>query len=175
MDEKWCDIQNVKVDLFDSLLKFQKTINKIILLTSFRNNFEYYKNLRDKVIKSKVKNIQLVENQNLFNWLICQQMITNGACECTFGRNQIASLCGGDPLNLDCPLRLSSPNNEVFDKIKELEQMTWENIEHREQKVKDITTEIEMLLQDIEDGDEVENKLIKLRLMVFIFHLQIRI
>ena len=90
------------------------------------------------------------ENQTLFNWLICQQMITNGACECKFGRNQIDSLCGGDPLNIDCPLRLSSPNNEVFDKIKELEQMTCENIEHREQKVKDITNEIELLLQDME-------------------------
>lgn len=91
------------------------------------------------------------DNTELFNWLVCQQMIRNGACECNFGREQINSLCGSDPLNLECPLRLSSPSNEVFDKIKELEEMTCDNVEHREQKVNEITLEIESLLKDMEN------------------------
>ena len=92
------------------------------------------------------------DNQELYNWLICQQMIRNGACECNFGRNQIKTLCGNDPLNLECPVRLSAPSNEVFEKIKELEEitLTCDNIEQREQKVNEITQEIEGMLKDIE-------------------------
>ena len=93
LDEKWCDIQNVKVDLFDSLLKFQKTINKIILLTSFRNNFEYYKNLRDKVIKSKVKNIQLVENQNLF---MMERLIKHSTCSVSCHSGFLVQIAGAN-------------------------------------------------------------------------------
>ena len=93
------------------------------------------------------------DNRDLYNWLICQQMMRNGACECQFGREQISSLCGSEPLNLSCSLRLSSPNNEVFDKIKELEEITLscDNVEQREQKVQNITDEIAILLNDIEN------------------------
>ena len=93
LDEKWCDIQNVKVDLFDSLLKFQKTINKIILLTSFRNNFEYYKNLRDKVIKSKTKNIKLVENQNLF---MMERLIKYSTCSVSCHSGFLVQIAGAN-------------------------------------------------------------------------------
>jgi hypothetical protein len=100
------------------------------------------------------------DNEILYNWLICQQMIRNGACECQFGRNQIKSLCGENPLNLNCPLRLISPNNEVYDKIKELEKitLTCDNIETREDKVKSITNDIESLIQQIENENNSEKE-----------------
>jgi len=49
-DEKFVDIQNIKKDLTNSIKRLSKKTNKKIILTSFNNNYEYYKNLNIKKI-----------------------------------------------------------------------------------------------------------------------------
>tara|TARA_B110000971_G_scaffold210184_1_gene237133 strand:+ start:253 stop:1269 length:1017 start_codon:yes stop_codon:yes gene_type:complete len=53
LDEKFADIQNIKKDLTNSILRLSKNTNKKIILTSFNNNYEYYKNLNIKIINFK--------------------------------------------------------------------------------------------------------------------------
>lgn len=48
LDEKWLDINNIENDLSNTLNHFQKKIRKNILITSFNNNFPYYKNIKKK-------------------------------------------------------------------------------------------------------------------------------
>jgi len=49
-DEKFTDIQNIKKDLTNSIKQLSKKTRKKIILTSFNNNYEYYKNLNIKKI-----------------------------------------------------------------------------------------------------------------------------
>jgi len=50
LDEKFVDIQNIKYDLNNSIEELSKKIDKKIIITSFNNNHEYYKNLNIKKI-----------------------------------------------------------------------------------------------------------------------------
>lgn len=61
LDEKFNDIKNIDYEFKNSLISFQKKINKKVYLTSFNNNHKYYKNLN--IIKTDFKNI----NKDLLN------------------------------------------------------------------------------------------------------------
>ena len=50
LDEKFTDIQDIEKDLTNSIKKLSKKTNKKIIITSFNNNHEYYKNLNIKKI-----------------------------------------------------------------------------------------------------------------------------
>lgn len=65
LDEKFTDIKNIDLKFKDSLIKLQKKIKKKIFLTSFNNNYKYYKNL--DIIKKNFKNIngELLNQTNL--------------------------------------------------------------------------------------------------------------
>ena len=65
LDEKWLDIKDINDNLYDNLITFQKKINKKILLTSFNNSFDYFKNLKSKLNTNKNRNIILLENSPL--------------------------------------------------------------------------------------------------------------
>ena len=65
LDEKWNDIKDINDNLYDNLITFQKKINKKILLTSFNNSFDYFKNLKSKLNTNKNRNIILLENSPL--------------------------------------------------------------------------------------------------------------
>ena len=58
----------------------------------------------------------------LFDTLMCNKMISEGACECSFGRKQIAGICNVEPLNITCPPELVSKDLAVVEKIKELNE-----------------------------------------------------
>ena len=50
LDEKFIDIKNIKTHFNDSLIKLQNNTGKLIFLTSFKNNFDYYHELRFKKV-----------------------------------------------------------------------------------------------------------------------------
>ena len=59
-------------------------------------------------------------NQLLFNTLLCNKMISDGACECAYGRKQITGLCDATPLNITCPEELKSKDVAIIKKINAL-------------------------------------------------------
>tara|TARA_B100000963_G_scaffold112434_1_gene97875 strand:+ start:5067 stop:6101 length:1035 start_codon:yes stop_codon:yes gene_type:complete len=66
LDEKFIDIIDIEENLKDALLNTKKYINKKIILTSFNNFFDYYKNLN--LIKKKINEINskiLIESEIL--------------------------------------------------------------------------------------------------------------
>ena len=66
LDEKWTDIEQVNIKLYENLLFLSRKSKKIIIITSFKNNFNYFKNLKKKINNNKIKNIYIVENSNLY-------------------------------------------------------------------------------------------------------------
>jgi ADP-heptose:LPS heptosyltransferase len=66
LDEKWTDIEQVNIKLYENLLFLSRKSKKIIIITSFKNNFNYFKNLKKKINNNKSKNIYIVENSNLY-------------------------------------------------------------------------------------------------------------
>mgnify|MGYP001377724512 CR=1 FL=1 len=64
------------------------------------------------------------DDKLLFDTLMCNKMISEGACECSFGRKQIAGICNVDPLNITCPPELVSKDLAVVEKIKELNEIS---------------------------------------------------
>ena len=65
LDEKWFDIEGINEDLYSNLCNFQKKIKKKLVITSHKNNFDYYKNFKKELKKNKNKKIILLENTNL--------------------------------------------------------------------------------------------------------------
>ena len=65
LDEKWLDINNIKENLYKELEIFQKKIKTKIVITSFKNSFDYFTNLKKEQKKKKNDNIILCENENL--------------------------------------------------------------------------------------------------------------
>ena len=70
LDEKFVDIQNIEKDLTNSIKYLSKKTNKRIIITSFNNEHEYYKNLKIKKInfrdmnnkKELIDKILIIEN-----------------------------------------------------------------------------------------------------------------
>jgi ADP-heptose:LPS heptosyltransferase len=65
LDEKWLDINDINENLYENLLNFQKKINKPILITAFKNSFDYFVNFKKKINKKKNRNIILFEDSSL--------------------------------------------------------------------------------------------------------------
>ncbi len=75
-DEKWLDIIDINTELTKSIINFQKIINKKIILTSFNNNYNYFKNIKkdfpyydcanNNFHDVKISNITILDNMNIF-------------------------------------------------------------------------------------------------------------
>jgi len=73
LDEKFKDIKNINHNFESSIRNFQKSLGKKVFLTSFNNNFDYYRNLNFikidfKSLENKIMNdskILIVENMPL--------------------------------------------------------------------------------------------------------------
>lgn len=65
LDEKYNDIFDIENNFKKSLIEFQKSIKKTIILTSFKNNFNYYKNLNFKKINFNILNFNLMEKHKI--------------------------------------------------------------------------------------------------------------
>tara|TARA_B100000579_G_scaffold246152_1_gene202105 strand:+ start:2365 stop:2940 length:576 start_codon:yes stop_codon:yes gene_type:complete len=61
------------------------------------------------------------DNKLLFNTLLCSRMISEGACESSYGRKQINGICNIEPLNISCPRELKGKDIAIINRIKELQ------------------------------------------------------
>ena len=80
------------------------------------------------------------ENKALFDTLLCEKMITEGACECSYGRKQIQGLCNVPPLDISCPMELQSRDITILNKITSLNEET---------------NQCKIVQRDIEEGDSI--------------------
>ena len=67
MDEKFCDINNIEINLNEYLLDLAKKIEKKIIITSYNNKNTYYKNLSiDKIHFNNYKKNEDILNKKVF-------------------------------------------------------------------------------------------------------------
>lgn len=62
LDEKFCDIKDIEIFFESVLLDLSESINKRIIITTYKNNFQYYKNL--SINKIKYNNLHNQINKN---------------------------------------------------------------------------------------------------------------
>jgi len=76
LDEKWNDIKDINYNLFSEISLLQRKLKKKIIITTYKNNFAYYKNLKKKVKENK--HIIIFENLKLglFERLISHSSIS---------------------------------------------------------------------------------------------------
>lgn len=65
LDEKWLDINDINDNLYKNLVIFQKKVKTKILITSYKNSFDYFVNFKKKLKTIKNKNIILFEDSSL--------------------------------------------------------------------------------------------------------------
>lgn len=65
LDEKLLDIEGINNDFSEALSKLQRKIKKKIFLTSFKNNFDYYKSLSYEKIDFKNLNMEKLTVSNI--------------------------------------------------------------------------------------------------------------
>lgn len=58
-DEKWSDLKSIETDLSFAISSFQDKIKKKIIITSYNNKFQYYKNFKKKYLVFTFKNNKL--------------------------------------------------------------------------------------------------------------------
>jgi hypothetical protein len=90
------------------------------------------------------------EDEVLFDTLLCIKMMSEGACDCSYGRKQMNGICNVEPINIECPAELKTDDLLVIDKIKELETVSkkCEDIEKQEQELFDIVSSLETIMTD---------------------------
>jgi ADP-heptose:LPS heptosyltransferase len=67
LDEKWIDIDFQNGDFFKEIINLQKKTNKLLIITSYKNEFQYYKNIKSRltIFKFDENNTYKKENSNL--------------------------------------------------------------------------------------------------------------
>jgi len=65
LDEKWQDIKNINNDLYNFVSNMQIETGQNIIITSYKNKFDYYKILKTRLNKKINKKIHLFDNFNL--------------------------------------------------------------------------------------------------------------
>ena len=66
LDEKWRDIKDINVSLYNSIVEFSKNENKKIIISAIDNNHEYFINFEMCYKKFTPSNILLMKNLDLF-------------------------------------------------------------------------------------------------------------
>jgi len=102
-DEKWIDIDEVKIKLSESLIKFETKIKKKIIITAYKNNFDYFQNLKNNFTyfncadnnfnKIKISNITILDEVNIFMFeRFLKYSKLNISCHAGF----VAQVCGAN-------------------------------------------------------------------------------
>ena len=91
LDEKWIDINDIKENLYSELVVFQKKIKNKLIITSFKNSFDYFSNFKKKLKKKKNKNIILFEDKGLE---IMEKMISYSKFAISCHSGYLVQVCG---------------------------------------------------------------------------------
>jgi len=130
LDEKFIDIQNIKKDLTSSIKYLSKKTNKKIIITSFNNNHEYYKNLKIKKINFHDMNnlrklndkIIIIENIPIINFYY-------------FIKNSYVNISCHSGFFIHTSLLLGKMSVDILNKKDELWLNTWTPITKNYKKV----------------------------------------
>ena len=96
-DEKWSDINSISDKLFLALSKFQKKVNKKIIITSYKNKNKYFFNLKNNILRNKNNNILLIENSNL---LFFERLINQSICSISCHSGFLVQIAGSNSCDL---------------------------------------------------------------------------
>ena len=98
LDEKWNDLDSVESKLFLNLLNLKKKIKSKIIITSFNNRFNYFKNLKKNILKLKSnKDFLLIENSNLF---LFERLIKHSICSISCHSGFLVQIAGTNSAKL---------------------------------------------------------------------------
>ena len=102
-DEKWLDIDKVQDKLSSALINFEKNIKTKIIITAYNNNFDYFKNLKNKFTyfncfddnfdKIKISNITIIDNVNIFMF---EQFLKYSKLNISCHAGFVAQVCGAN-------------------------------------------------------------------------------
>ena len=109
------------------------------------------------VIPSGKVNISC-DNNLLSDTLLCNKMISEGACESSYGRRQINGICNIEPLNISCPEELKGKDIAIINKMKELHE---ENQKYKEKHVDTKEEEIEKIEKIEKDTLQLKDNIMK--------------
>jgi hypothetical protein len=98
-------------------------------------------------IDSGVVNISC-DNKMLYDWLFCNKMLTEGACECSYGRRQVSGMCS--EVDITCPSELQSKDLAIIEKIQELqtESQKCVNVQRKEKELFGIASTLKTMMKD---------------------------
>ena len=110
-DEKWVDLLSENNNLFNEIVNFQKYNNLRIIITSYNNNFDYYKVLKsnfdyhdcfaltdsNKLSKFDISNILILDNLEIF---LFERFIKNSKANISCHSGFIAQVCGSNNGNI---------------------------------------------------------------------------
>ena len=98
LDEKWNDIASIDDKLFLNFLYLQRNTKTQLVITSFKNNFNYFKNLKRNISHNRfVKNILMIENSNLYFF---ERLIRHSLCSVSCHSGFLVQIAGSNGTNL---------------------------------------------------------------------------
>ena len=92
-DEKWRDIKNINHDLYQNLYFLNKKLKKNIVISTYKNNFIYFQNLKKKLKEKNNTNIHIIENSNLFFF---ERLINNSICAISCHSGFLVQIAGAN-------------------------------------------------------------------------------
>lgn len=155
LDEKFIDIKGIELEFESSVIKFQKYLDKKIFLTTFKNNFSYYKNLKIKKV-----NFENLLNDDLLNSkiLIIENMPLNYFHNLM--KNSYANISCHSGLFVHSSLALGKKTIDIMNKSQENWLNTWidckndyikiyKSIENKTYNINEILTSINEKIRKI--------------------------
>jgi len=106
-DYKWIDVLDIKKDLVNCLIELNRRTKNSIIITSYNNNFDYYKILEEKfnlydvssnkILKKNDLNIFVVKNPNVF---LQERLISSSRCNISCHSGIIVHSAGANKAKL---------------------------------------------------------------------------
>ena len=90
-------MQNINNQLYETMTQLQSKIRYKVVLTSYNNQFTYFKNLKKNILNKKNINICLIENPNLE---LMEQIVKNSIFSISCHSGFITQIAGANSANL---------------------------------------------------------------------------
>ena len=120
LDEKFTDIKEISSEFESSLINLQKNLNKKVFLTTFNNNFYYYKKLKIKKINfNNLQNKDLIDSKILVIENIPLNYFHN------LMKNSYANISCHSGLFVHSSLALNRKTVDIMNKSQETWLNTW--------------------------------------------------
>lgn len=103
MDEKWLDVLNNKSDLIESINNLQLTTKRMIIITAYNNNFEYFNILKkvytyydlinNQLINFNNSDIMILDNLQIF---LFERFLKNSLINISCHSGFVVQVCGAN-------------------------------------------------------------------------------